>query len=140
MLRFGEAFLAGYILVAILGGPASARAIYKWTDAGGRVYYSDRPTGKASQSMVIRPSSAPSPAAPASHEVNREKLLRAYDEERAIKKREAAERLAQKQLRIRNCAEAQQNLWRYQDTQYLYEEDGNGERRVLSFSERDAPT
>lgn len=129
-------------LPVILNGSAFARDIYKWTDADGRVHYSDRPAATVSQSLEIRQLSAPAPAAAASPgpRISREKLLRAYEEERAIEKKEAAERMAQKQLRAKNCLAARTNLEAYRNARYLYEEDENGERRVLSFSERDAAT
>jgi len=140
MFRFSEALLLGCILVASLCGSASARDIYKWTDAEGRVHYSDRAGGKAPQNMELRQPSGTPTAAPGDRQAYRKKLLRAYDEERAIEKKQAAERLAQRQLRAKNCVAAKKNLSSYENARYLYDDTGNGERRVLSFSEREEAT
>ncbi len=128
------------LTASVWNAPLSAGAIYKWTDAQGRVHYSDRPADADSGSVKIRPAPQPPQADVQERRIRQQKLLRAFDEEREIDRQKAAKAREDRQLRADNCASARQNLEAYRNARYLYDEDAGGERRILSHAERSQAT
>jgi hypothetical protein len=128
------------LTASVWNAPLSAGAIYKWTDAQGRVHYSDRPANADSGHVKIRPALQPPQADMQERRIRQQKLLRAFDEEREIDQQRAAKAREEKQLRADNCASARQNFEAYRNARYLYDEDAGGERRILSHAERSQAT
>ncbi len=126
--------------------PAGIRAeIYKWVDAQGHTHYAERPGSSGAQSMrqpagsadTGRTPSDRSAAAQAAERMQREqRLLKAFEEERRERTEKQAEQRAEAQERTQRCAAAKDGLYRVQHAAYLYERDADGERRILSNSER----
>jgi hypothetical protein len=111
--------------------------VYKWTDAEGRVHYGDRPQDTSATAVPIE--SAP-PADPQLDERReREKrLLEVFEEEREAQRREA-ERLAVERVeQQQRCTRARELLARYQTARYLYGQDEQGNRNILTDAERAA--
>lgn len=117
--------------------PISAGAeVYKWVDEQGRVHYGDKPASNSAQPLDIeRAPAAPDPRREQRRE-KRDRLLQQFADERAAARRDAEEQARQKAARERRCEQARQRLWRYEHSQYLYEETASGERRILDDSER----
>jgi hypothetical protein len=128
------------LTASVWNAPLTAGSVYKWTDARGRVHYSDRPADADSGSVKIRPAPQPPLAAVQERRIRQQKLLRAFDEEREIDRQKAAKAREDKRLRADNCASARQTLEAYRDARYLYDEDADGERRILSHAERTQAT
>ncbi|MFO7603493.1 MAG: DUF4124 domain-containing protein [Gammaproteobacteria bacterium] len=138
------------LLFAVLGLllPLGASAeIYKWVDEQGQTHYGEKPpAGQRSKQLQIDPGVATSPRAEKpdsssnageSRLERQQKLIRAMSEERQLKqeKREKAQRMEQQ--RIRNCANAKDNLRRYESSSSVYKVDDAGNRITLPGSERD---
>jgi hypothetical protein len=92
-LRWGLAVGAGVIVATLLSVAPAAGALYKWTDASGRVVYSDQPPpGNVKVEMINAP---PPPADPNAAkdlankelELQKKKQVRAEDETKATKAR-----------------------------------------------------
>ena len=120
----------------VWNAPLTAGTIYKWTDAQGRVHYSDRPADADSGSVKIHPAPRPVQADLRERRARQQKLLRAFDEERQLERQKAAEAREEKRRRADNCASARQHLTAYRNARYLYDENDSGERRILSDAER----
>ena len=128
------------LAASVWNAPLTAGAIYKWTDAQGRVHYSDRPADADSGTLKIRPAPQPPQADMRERQTRQQKLLRAFEEERDLDRQKAAKAREEKRIRADNCASARQNLEAYRNARYLYDEDDSGERRILSHAERDQAT
>ncbi len=110
--------------------------VYKWVDEQGQVHYSDKPSnGDARPLDIDRTPAAPDPQREQRRE-KRDRLLQQFADERAAARHEAEEQARQKAEHERRCEQARQQLWRYEHSQYLYEETDSGERRILDDSER----
>jgi hypothetical protein len=131
------------VLFLLLGWSslASGAGVYKWVDEQGRVHYGERPPERIqAQEMQIK--EAPPDVSPIEDEAGRrdkeQRLLRAFDEERAQKKELQQKSREEQEKRQRNCALARDRLRRYQNASSLYNLDKQGERRTLSDAERSA--
>lgn len=110
--------------------------VYKWIDDQGQVHYGDKPSdGDARPLDIDRTPAAPDPQREKRRE-KRNRLLQQFADERAAARRDAEEQARQKAARERRCDQARQRLWRYEHSQYLYEETASGERRILDDNER----
>jgi hypothetical protein len=130
---------AGLFAAALLiaGAPASA-ATYKWTDANGRVIYSDqRPTGNFKVEAIDAP---PPPANPNAvkelankeAEIKQQKLLRAEEEGKAAKARVEANLNREQCERVRG-----QIITLGQSSQLvIYTTDAQGQRTAMDDAAR----
>ena len=130
------------IVAALAALPAGAQ-MYKWTDANGRVQYSDKPppggakAGQVTRSNVstVQSGSAPSagggPKSPAEQEQEFRKR-QAEQEEAQKKAQKVAEEQKSKQA---NCQNAQRQLAAMQSGQRISTLDEKGERRFLEDAE-----
>jgi len=66
---FAAALLAAALSGALCAG-AHAQAVYKWTDADGKVHYGDRAAAPQDSKQLDVPVAAPPPAAPAAGPAN----------------------------------------------------------------------
>jgi Domain of unknown function (DUF4124) len=121
-MRYG---LTLFTLLSLVWLPAAAE-IYKCTDGSGAVQYGDKPcTGN---STIITPATATGvDAHVAARRQRADKLLRAYDEERAEEQRTQAEAEAALQQRRQACTRARDWLARVAMASTLYRvaEDGS---------------
>lgn len=121
---------------------ASASGVYKWVDEQGRVHYGEKPPARVqAQEVQIKaapPEESPIEDAEAARSDNAQRLLRAFDEERAQKKEQQQKSREEQATRERQCALARDRLRRYQSAGSLYDLDKQGNRRILSDSERAA--
>lgn len=84
---------------------AAQAGVYKWTDANGKVHYSDQPppTVEASKVQISRPAGVTAPEAPHDASKSDERRARAQDEEaREIKRKALCSELRAEQLRLEN--------------------------------------
>ncbi len=123
---------------------AAAAKVYKWVDQDGNVHFGDRPSNDEAQEMEIK--TRPPEAVP---EANRATGAGAYNpnrtsisdlmEEERLRRKQAREQKIQARLeRERNCALARDRLRSYKESNYLYDVDNSGKRRILSDAERSA--
>jgi hypothetical protein len=136
----GRLLRYGFLAAALVALPAGAQ-LYKWTDANGRVQYSDKPppAGQKATSMSRATMSAvPGESAPATPEKS------TADREQEFRKRQADQQEAQKKqvkvaedqrIKQSNCQSAQRQLAAAQSGQRMATIDSNGERRYLDENE-----
>jgi len=131
-LRRGLAAGAGAIVAVLLAVAPATGALYKWTDANGRVIYSDQPpTGNVKVEQI----NVPPPADPNAvkglankeAELVKKKQVRAEDETKANKARVDAN------MRVQECQRARgQAIALTQDSQVVfYTTNPKGERVAM---------
>jgi len=121
--------------------------IYKWVDKHGHTHYGEKPPeNKKSKQIQLRNEPVRSvakdkveknPAETKTRLEKQEKLIRALSDDRKQKKeqREKQQRMAKQ--RVRNCANAKDNLRRYQSSGSVYKLDDKGNRVTLPGAARD---
>ena len=125
--------------VALIAGAASAASLYKWTDANGRVIYSDQPPpGNVKVETLQGP---PPPANPnAAKELASKEMeykQRVLDSQKAAEKADK-DRVAAKDL-AENCNQIKSSLAQLgQDQVTLYRTNEKGERTEMDSAARRA--
>lgn len=136
-LRQGLAVGAGAIVAVLLAVAPATGALYKWTDASGRVIYSDQPPmGNVKVEQInVPPPADPSAAKDLANkevELQKKKQVRAEDETKANKARVDANMKRQECERARGQAIALT-----QDSQVVfYTTNAKGERTTMSDAAR----
>jgi len=132
------------VFFLLLGGAslAAASGVYKWVDEQGRVHYGEKPPARV-QAQEMQLKTAPVDDMPiedneAARADQAQRLLRAYDEERALKKEQQQKSREEQARRERNCALARDRVRRYETAGSLYNLDKDGSRRTLSDADRAA--
>jgi hypothetical protein len=128
------------IVLGLLLGSACARGeIFKCTDTGGTVQFTDHPCN--GDATVIRKTTAPPQAqGPDEHMQKTQRLLDALQAEREQAKREQAQRKAEAETRKRKCNYARDSLATITRASRLYRLDAQGKRVILSDEERSRAT
>lgn len=125
----------GLLLVAF--APAPGGEVFKWRDEDGNVYYSDRAPAESAQRLELEAPPPPDPGLDRRRQ-RRERLLETLAEERERERRQARQAAERRRERERRCAEARSRLEEYLTANYLYDEDAQGNRSVLSDAEHAA--
>ena len=123
----------------LLCGAGAHGEIYKCTDAGGAVQFTDHPCG--SDATVIR-KMPPTPEAqtPDDHMQKTLRLLDAMKAEQEQAKQKKAQQKAAAEKRRRNCNDARDTLRNITEAGRLYRLDEQGKRVILSDQERTRAT
>ncbi len=107
--------------------------IYKWTDEQGNVHYSDKPVQDNAQQLQIKTEDSNKSRMTQQERLERrQRLLQAYDEDRANKKETEAREQKQKENLQRQCVVAKDRLARYERSRGIYDLDKDGNRVMLS--------
>jgi hypothetical protein len=136
MLR---ATLAALTLLLASAAPADAgAALYKWTDAQGRVVYSDQPpvTGNVKTEQMR---GAPPPANPnaAKELAQREAEFKKRQDEAAKAEAKASKDRVSSAEHAENCAQMRAELKQLTESQLaMYRYNANGEREVMDDDAR----
>ncbi|MCI0401332.1 MAG: DUF4124 domain-containing protein [Gammaproteobacteria bacterium] len=109
--------------------------VYKWVDENGTVHYGDRPKDTDAEKLELDAAPAPDDALSA-RRAKQEKLLRIMEEERQRESDKAVQAKAEQEQQKQMCATAKERLSQYENSRYLFEEDKDGNRRRLSYEER----
>ncbi len=124
-------------LTAALLAPAAAAALYKWTDAQGRIVYSDQPPQGNVKTEQLRAAPPPANASAAKElaqkqaEFEKRQGDAAKAAEKAGKERTNAAQLAE------NCAQAKGQLRQLGESQLvIYRYNDKGEREVMDDDAR----
>lgn len=128
------------VLVLCLVFPAAAD-VYRWTDADGRVHYGERPPSQGAEKMDL-PDAAPA-AGPLDPDVSvrrarQQRLLEAYEYERAQKQSEAARAERKRQDDAERCRALQQRWRRLSHPGPVYFGRADGGRDYLDEAQREA--
>jgi hypothetical protein len=136
MSRASLTALAVSLLAASLGGGAHA-ALYKWTDAQGRVVYSDQPPSANVKTEQLKP--APPPANPnaAKELAQRQADFQKRQTEAAKAEEKAGKEQATSAERAQACANARGQLKQLAENQIaIYRYNEKGEREVMDDDAR----
>lgn len=126
-----------YILLLMLFCTNAMAEIFKWVDGQGNVHYSDKPVKEDAQQMEIKVDSGSKARVSEQERLERrQRLLDAYDEDRAKKKEADAKEQKQKDQLKRECVVAKDRLARYERSRSLYDFDKDGNRIILDDKER----
>jgi hypothetical protein len=122
-----------FLITAVMALPAHAQ-IYKWTDANGKIQYSDSPPASSrANASVVKTAPAPETAGkePSWEEKDREYRSRKAQQNSASRAEESpAERSSAQQ-----CSEARARIAQF-NGRMIYRLDKNGERVFVEDSER----
>ena len=120
--------------------------IYQWVDKDGQTHFSDAPQGKqagvrtqdtdaitldASKNKTTTTQTNTTPQ-------QQQKLTQTLEEDRHRREQENAQKKQQTAERERRCHLARDRVKRFESSGALYDLDENGQRRILSDSERKA--
>lgn len=129
----------GFLAAALAALPAGAQ-LYKWTDANGRVQYSDKPPPSGQKATAMsRATMAPAPGAGDGASAGAAEKTTA-EREQDFRKRQAEQQEAQKKqdqvaeerrVNQANCDSAQKQFAAMQAGQRLVTFDAKGERQFL---------
>ncbi len=119
--------------------PVSA-GIYRWVDADGKVHFGDRPPAAETTEEMNIPQTPASPGTSSDRATDRRRLLQQIQEERENRRETARNKADEKKERERRCVLAKDRLRIYSESSSLYDLTQDGERRVLSFDERERVT
>ena len=128
--------LSLHLLVAMCGLltlPVAAE-IHRCTGADGSVIFSDVPCGE--EATVFKPLKPVNPGESLQRNDKRDRLLRAFEEERQLDREQAAEEKAERDKRARKCAEAKDDLRVMKQAGRMYDLDEDGNRFYLSDAQR----
>ncbi len=129
------------MLMLILASSIATAEVYKWVDDQGAVHYGDRPPATAidSRSMTL----PPAPTRDPDHDqrtLKQQRLLEAFDAERAEREQAAAESAAAKREREYRCEKASRDLARFERANIVYTTNDSGARVYMSDEERQKAT
>jgi len=127
------------LVAGLLASINVAAEIYKCTDASGKTHYGDKPC--KGESTIFTPKAGPK--VDENVEQRREKterLLRAYREEHAEDKKNAAELKAEKEKRAENCRRAKSRYRQIIESRRIFRYDEDGNHVVFTDAERASAT
>lgn len=113
-----------------------AAEVYKWVDEDGNTHYGDRPARDDARPLNLEIHPGNSDDELRQRREKRDKLLEVFAEEREREQQERAKRAAEQARQQERCRNMRQQLQQYRQSRYLYEENENGERRILTDAER----
>ncbi len=135
-LRIG---LCALVSAVIWAAPGHAQQLYKWTDANGRVQYSDRKPPDGKQAVEVRNTvssvgSQKSVGGKSASELDKEFQKRR--EEQAESQQKQQQTAMQDKQKAESCDAARRNLAALQSGQRIERYNMNGERSYLSDADR----
>jgi hypothetical protein len=136
MMPRSSLLLAACLLAATCAGSASA-ALYKWTDAQGRIVYSDQPPSANVKTEQLR--APPPPANPnaAKELAQREADFRKRQTEGAEAAAKSDKERTDTAKRVEGCAQAKGQLKQLAESQLaIYRYNEKGEREVMDEDAR----
>lgn len=122
-----------HLLVLLLLVPAVASAeIYRWTDAQGRVHFSEKPGGAGAEQVEVKPQVVERDAATREREERSQKYFDARRDERAQAESRAATARVE---RNQECSRLRNQLQQISRGGRYFTTDANGERSYVSEDE-----
>jgi hypothetical protein len=114
--------------------PVPAADIYKRVDASGRTFFTDKPAEGQKYALPSTSRSTPAPDQ-AARQADTQRLLDVFAEERHERQLQLAEKKKQDEEREQQCKKARNQLAEYESAGYLYDQEPNGEQRILNDTE-----
>ena len=127
--------IAVAMAVALLGNPAAA-ALYKWTDASGRVVYSDQPPPGGIKSEILGPVPAPANPNAVKDLATKDAELRQRQTQRAEQDKKSEKARSDTARKEEMCAQIRSQLKTYQSDIALFRVNEKGERVFVDDAAR----
>ncbi len=119
----------------LLAAPAAA-TLYKWTDAGGRVVYSDQPPPGDVKSEVLGPVPAPTNPNAAKELATKDAELKQRQAQRAEQGTKADKARVDAARKVDMCAQVRGQIRAYESDVPIYRLDDKGERVYVDDAAR----
>lgn len=126
------------LFLLLIVSPVSA-GVYKWTDANGRVHYSDQPVNqdKATELNIDFESSAGIANTPGDVR-ERNLVIQELEEDRKTREKNRQEKRIRQKKKQERCARSKDNLRQYRNASAIYKLNSQGDRVYYSKEERKA--
>lgn len=123
------------LLVNLLLSPVLFAGVYKWTDANGKIHFSDKPH-KNSAEITIK-ATKPSGIGASNSQLRRQKeLLLQYQNERDVKNKQQRKTDKRNNKIAQYCKRLKNRIRNYDDVDYLYTRNDDGKKNRLSGTEK----
>jgi Domain of unknown function (DUF4124) len=124
-----------------LAAGTAAADVYKYKDEKGNVHYTDKPPELPAERLNVK-SQRTDVVAVQERQAAEQQRQAAANQQSQQARNQAADQKAAAELSAKDkaerCAKARERYDKYMNSQKLYEQDANGERRYLSSDELDA--
>lgn len=135
--RFARRSATVVALACVLAAAPAWAALYKWTDASGRVVYSDQPPGGGIKYDIVGGAAPPDNPNAARELANKEAAMKKAQRERAEEEAKAGKAQADATKRAEVCDQARAGVRMYQsDNVPIVTMNAKGERVVVDTAER----
>ncbi len=133
----GQAWPLVAVAVAVLAAAPVAAAVYKWTDASGRVVYSDQPPPGNAKVETLNAPPPPSNPNAAKELAEKNAELRQRQSQRAESEKKADQARTDAQTRRTQCVQVQGHIGQLSATQEIvYRVNEKGERIAMDDATR----
>ncbi|MCF6281122.1 MAG: DUF4124 domain-containing protein [Candidatus Polarisedimenticolaceae bacterium] len=125
------------VLLTLFSGVLCS-AVYRWTDADGKVHFTDRPVENAEQMRLkVSPITVRPPAKLAVERKQlQQRLLDVFREEREEREKRRNEQKIERKKSKQKCLKAKSELVKYRDSRAIYSTTDRGEREYYSLERR----
>jgi hypothetical protein len=124
-----------FIFIALLVPALASAEIYRWTDAQGRVHFSEKPAGKGAEQVEVKPQVVERDDATREREQRTQQYFDARRDEKAQSQARASAARAE---RSKECQELRSNLESIQRDQRYFVIDKDGNKNYVEADEIDA--
>lgn len=113
--------------------------VYKWTDANGKVHFSDKPHKNADEIKIK--AAKPSGIGISQDRLKRQKeLLNSYQNSRAEKQKQQQKINKRNDKISKRCKSLKNDILNYEDVDYLFTRNEDGKKKRLSRAQKKAET
>lgn len=124
-----------FLFIALFVPALASAEIYRWTDAQGRVHFSEKPGGSGAEQVAVKPQVVERDDATRQREQRIQQYFDARREERAVAGTRSAEARAE---RNKECQELRSNLESIQRDRRYFVIDKDGNKTYVEADEIDA--
>ena len=123
------------LLIALTQTQVLYGAVYKWTDADGKVHFSDKPQPNAKQ-IKIKTQTKTATESSGDQLIRQKALANEYQEIREEKARKKQEVEAARDKVLAKCNRLKIEILNYEDVDYLFTRDETGKKKRLSSQQK----
>lgn len=126
---------------ATLAAGTAAADVYKYKDEKGNIQYTDKPPQLPAERLNVKSQRTDVVAVQERSQAEQQRMNAASDQRQQARNQAADQQEAQQftaKDKAERCAKARERYDKYMNSQKLYEQGENGERRYLSAEELDA--
>ncbi len=109
--------------------------VYRWVDEKGKIHFSDKPHANATQHKINAPKSAGIGISQKQLQ-RRKELLEQFDEKNKVLQQKSLIQKKNREKVKRNCKTLKNRLRDYEDVDFLYTRDENGQKKNLTDQQK----